>query len=100
LWSGKIISGRYAQHGDSHSGLELMTFIPKELLGSGFAVKGSLPHHNEIAVDGDAVEKGHVLYQSSASGATGRMCFENQFMWRKQTAIGHIRAAFQANWTG
>lgn len=97
LWQDKIISGRYAQKRDSHDTFELITFIPKALTGAGFAVKGSLPHHNEIAVDSESIEDHHRLYRQVSSGPADRLAYDNQFRWRTQTAIEHIRQAFTDN---
>ena len=100
LWNGKLISGRYAQKGDSHGFLEKFVNVPDELIGPDFDRRGALPHHEEIAVDSDKREKGHKLYRASVSDRTARDAYQNQFRWRKNTAIAHIRAAFQANWSG
>jgi hypothetical protein len=100
LWSGKVISGRYAQKGDSHGFLEKFVNVPPELIGPDFPKRGSLPHHEEIAVDSDKREKGHRLYTASAPDKAARNAYQNQFRWRRNTAIAHIRAAFQANWNG
>jgi len=100
-WKGKIISGRYAQRKDSKSTFEAITFIPKELEDApDFANRGALPHHEEIAVDEDGAKRHNQLYQ--AVGPDGdlanRRYFANQFRWRKNTAIEHIRQAFTKNW--
>ena len=100
-WDGQLISGRYAQKADSHSALEAMTNIPKELLNSpGFARRGALPHHNEIAVDETKRDRAHLLYQSGP--ATGRpadrLLYANQFNWCRNTAVAHIRQAFVQSW--
>jgi len=100
FWSGKIISGRYAQTGDSQSSLETLTFIPKRLIDSDFKYRGGLPHHNEIAVDDSVFEKGHKLYRNINPPPVGdRTAFINQFNWRKQAATAHIRQVFQGAWT-
>lgn len=99
FWNGKIISGRYAQTGDSQSSLEAFTFIPKRLIDGNFKYRGGLPHHNEIAVDDSVFEKGHKLYRNIVPPPAGdRTAFINQFNWRKQAAVAHIRQVFQEAW--
>ena len=100
FWNGKIISGRYAQTGDSQSSLETLTFIPKRFIDGDFKYRGGLPHHNEIAVDDSVFEKGHKLYRNINPPPVGdRTAFINQFNWRKQAATAHIRQVFQGAWT-
>ncbi|AXS80048.1 transglutaminase family protein [Dechloromonas sp. HYN0024] len=95
LWAGQLISGRYAQPGDSQSILEGPTKIPDSLLKrTDFAQRGSLPHHNTMAVDQATREKTHLLYTAGSQGPTDRMAYANQFAWRVQTATNHIRAAY------
>jgi hypothetical protein len=96
-WKGQLISGRYAQSGDSQSAIEALTYIPKELLNMDFAKRGSLPHHNTIAVDAEQKESGHILYSSTGKG---RLSYANQYEWRKGAAIQHIRNAYLANRRG
>ncbi len=89
LWKGKLISGRYAQKGDSHNITETITFIPSLLTREkGFGLRGSLPHHNEIAVDEDQGKNN--LYDSDR--------FAAQYLLRKDAAVRHIRKAFADNW--
>jgi hypothetical protein len=104
-WAGLIISGRYAQNNDSQGELigyliEAHNKIPANLLGeSDFYLRGSLPHHNEIAVDDEKLNPDkHRLYSLDAQES--RMNFKNQFHWRENTAVLHIRKAFFDNWTG
>lgn len=95
FWEGRVISGRYAQPGDTQPGwanafTEGITFIPKELLDAeDFGYRGVLPHHNEIAVDEgySGRNRSHVLYKDAES-------YERQFNWRKAAAAEHIRAAY------
>jgi hypothetical protein len=89
LWKGKLISGRYAQKHDSHGVVETITFIPASLTkDKSFRLRGSLPHHNEIAVDED---RGHnILYDKGK--------FAAQYQLRKDAAVRHIRQAFIENW--
>ncbi|SEK86064.1 transglutaminase-like domain-containing protein [Nitrosovibrio tenuis] len=89
LWKGKLISGRYAQKSDSHSIVERITFVPAVLTkDKSFKARGSLPHHNEIAVDED--QGSNVLYDSGK--------FAAQYNLRKDAAVRHIRQAFVDNW--
>jgi hypothetical protein len=96
-WAGKFISGRYAQKYDPKATFwEGFTSIPISLSSaSDFKYRGSLPHHDEIAVDADAMGSRHKLYSSNTSGPGDREAYANQFLWRKNTAIRHIRQAFQ-----
>ena len=91
LWAGKLISGRYAQDGDTQPGLINQLFeegpshIPPGLLNApDFWHRWSLPHHNEIAVDSDSGS--NKLYNSSE--------YARQFLLRSSTASRHIREAF------
>lgn len=104
-WQGQIISGRYAQKGDAQGSgasklIESVTFIPQALRRTpGFAMRGGLPHHNEIAVDDATREDTHRLYHDAPNpAADDRLAYRNQFAWRRDTAIAHIRQAFQACW--
>jgi hypothetical protein len=91
LWKGKIISGRYAQPGDSHSLGELLCVIPRELKHRpDFAPRGSLPHHNEIAVDDKTRDASHVLYDDAA--------YAGQFRLRYDAARRHIAQVFKDRW--
>lgn len=94
-WNAQLISGRYAQPHDTQPGwanavTEGFTFIPKDLLmAADFKYRGGLPHHNEIAVDEEYSKrnKSHKLYSDSGT-------YNQQFVWRKQAATEHIRAAY------
>ncbi|HYK89488.1 MAG TPA: transglutaminase domain-containing protein [Acidobacteriota bacterium] len=100
-WSGQLISGRYAQPHDTQAGLtnhltEGITRIPAKLRNEqGFSDRGSLPHHNQIAVDDTVPGAQHCLYSAEAGQA--RMSFDYQLKWRKNTAILHVRKAFTDN---
>ncbi len=101
-WTGQVISGRYAQPRDTQPGLtnhltEGVTNIPKNLRNQpGFSDRGSLPHHNQIAVDDTAPGDQHCLYSQKESA---RMSYDNQLKWRKNTAVLHVRKAFVDNFT-
>jgi hypothetical protein len=100
-WNGEIISGRYAQRSDSQDFIERFVYIPGELEAKGdFPKRGSLPHHNEIAVDDSAIKDNskHKLYKPTKSYGDDRMSFENQFRWRKNAAVAHVRDVFLKNW--
>ena len=99
LWNGEILSGRYAQMKDSHGFLERLMNIPDEMLTApDFYKCWSLPHHDEIAVDEERLSNGHKLYTGTRTSDTDRLSYENQFRWRKNAAVNHIRQAFQENW--
>ncbi len=102
-WSGLLISGRYAQPNDTQAGLtnhltEGIASIPAVLRNTpGFSDRGSLPHHNQIAVD-DTVPGGqHCLYHQETTAGTALMLYANQLKWRKNTAIMHVRKTFSQN---
>jgi hypothetical protein len=99
-WEAKMISGRYAQLNDSKGVFEALTNIPDDLGRTpGFSLRGGLPHHNEIAVDDESFSDEHILYANKSSpDASDRTAYINQFRWRKQTAINHIRSEFLKNW--
>jgi hypothetical protein len=103
-WTGQVISGRYAQPNDTQAGLtnhltEGIASIPTALRNQpGFSDRGSLPHHNEIAVD-DTVPGGqHCLYTKEEKGPGSRISYDNQLKWRKNSAILHVRNAFVDNY--
>jgi hypothetical protein len=99
-WAGKLISGRYAQKHDPKSGFfENFTSLPLDLTqAAGYSTRGALPHHNEIAVDDQSLSADHKLYRATANGPDDRQAFTNQFRWRKNTAIQHIRKALLENY--
>jgi len=103
IWNGKLISGRYAQDNDTHSGLINQLFeegpshIPGNLIDANFYKRGGVPHHNQIAVDSDTKSTDHILYLDKTNSPTDRLLYSNQFNWRKQTAISHIKKAFWDN---
>lgn len=109
-WEGEIISGRYAQENDTQPGLiniftEGLAKIPEELLNMknskqklDFPDRGSLPHHNEIAVDEKEISDTHKLYSKTTKDRMDIMSHENQFKWRKNSAIRHVRKIFEDNW--
>jgi hypothetical protein len=88
-FKGRIISGRYAQHGDSQDMLERLTPTPSTLDRPGD--RAALPHHNDIAVDGNKTS--NKLYQPVGE-------YHRQFVMRQAAAVQHIRSAFVDNWTG
>jgi len=100
LWKNKIISGRYAQREDNHGEdvfdviIEGKTYIPEELEErEDFCKRGSVPHHNEIAVDSEKIGS-NKLYSKSTTDRMDPKSYSNQFKWRKNSAIRHIRQAF------
>jgi hypothetical protein len=98
-WAGKLISGRYAQKYDPRAGFfEGFTSLPASLAQApDFPTRGSLPHHNEIAVDDSSMGSGHKLYRAKSSGPADRGSYANQFRWRVNTAVEHIRRALDDN---
>ncbi len=99
-WAGQLISGRYAQRYDPKATFfEGLTSMPLELAEApDYPVRGSLPHHDEIAVDAEAPSSSHQLYDKSAGpDPEDRAAYANQFRWRKNAAIAHIRKAFEDN---
>ena len=102
-WAGQLISGRYAQKYDPKAGFwEGLTSIPFSLSSApDYKVRGLLPHHNEIAIDSATPFPEHRLYSTAPNPAPDdRDAYANQFRWRVNTAIAHIRQAFDANWHG
>ncbi len=100
-WAGQLISGRYAQKYDPKASFwEGLTSIPFALSSApDYRPRGLLPHHNEIAVDSATPAKEHRLYQTGLNPEPDdRSAFANQFRWRMNTAIDHIRQAFDENW--
>ena len=100
LWKGRLLSGRYAQNHEIPKDLiEKFTSIPEGLRKQpDFWQRGSLPHHNEIAVDQAKRDAGHQLYNATSASPTDRMAYPNQFKWRTNAACEHIRQAFQQRW--
>jgi hypothetical protein len=91
MWKARIISGRYAQHADSHDASEWICVIPRALKRrADFAQRGSLPHHNEIAVDDQTRSAKHVLYDDAA--------YNRQYALRYDAAKRHIAQAFKDRW--
>jgi len=91
----KIISGRFAQPRDpSQTFLERnFVYIPYDMRNAkDFPARGSLPHHNEIAVDAPLGEdkrlpEGHELYQTPQA-------YQKQFDIRLDAAQRHVARAY------
>ncbi len=100
LWAGEIISGRYAQKHDPKAGFwEGFTSISLDIARApDYSTRGALPHHNEIAVDGEKLASGHKLYRRKSNGPEDRQSYANQFRWRRNTAIQHVRKALLDNY--
>jgi hypothetical protein len=88
-WKGAILSGRYAQRGDSRAFIEALCPTPRDLEKPGD--RAALPHHDEIAVDGNG--SSNRLYSPVGE-------YHRQFVMRQGAAVEHIRKAFRENWTG
>jgi hypothetical protein len=87
VWEGRILSGRYAQPGDGRSLLEKLTPTPGYLVHPGD--RAALPHHDEIAVDGN--ESSNRLYPRAGE-------YHRQFEMRRNASVEHIRQEFKKNW--
>jgi len=90
-----IISGRFAQPDDPVNS-DLIKFfinIPYVMRRKPeFHLKGGLPHHDEVAIDGPldkdgAIPKKHRLYGDPAK-------YQRQFELRRSAAVRHIRSIF------
>jgi hypothetical protein len=93
-WEGRILTGRYAQRGDGDGEhldhlIEAATWIPEPYLQDpDFHFRGALPHHHEIVVDDHDRDAAHELYTSDKQ-------YREQFDLRTNTAILHVRQAFE-----
>ena len=90
-WKGRAISGRYSFPNDTHDAIESVTNAPPATALPSTAAKnfaGSLPHHNEIAVDEDG-DHTNALYNATQ--------YKQQFALRYHLALRHITAAFAAH---
>ncbi|HSO31270.1 MAG TPA: transglutaminase domain-containing protein [Labilithrix sp.] len=91
-WDGRLISGRYAQSPDDAMGsfvernIEELNHLPPEFAT---AERGALPHHDEIAVDAADPSASHRLFRDVAT-------YRQQFQWRVDSAVRHIRDAFSS----
>jgi hypothetical protein len=87
-WQGRAISGRYSLSGDSKSFIERITNAPSSSLFPSQAVRqftGSLPHHDELAVD--MATGSNKLYKSAE--------FALQYRWRYHLALRHMVAVLK-----
>jgi hypothetical protein len=101
----KIISGRYAQPGETFrrkgnhwlkDSAEWATPYPDDLEGNNeLAMHACLPHHEEIAVDSTDMEESHKLYRDPSD--PGKTAYLKQFYMRKEAATTQIRQLC-ANW--
>ncbi len=104
LWSGKLISGRYAQSPDSRppGTLENLAKVPTDVSNrADYDKHAALPHHDEIAVDEADVGSDHILYSRDTPSPTqldDRQYYANQYRWRYFSAVQHIRQSFESNW--
>lgn len=80
-----IISGRYAQPNDNSDGFfARLTHYPNELkVTSELDMRKWLPHHDEIAVDGETPSANHRLYNNNT--------YTNEFNKRVAAAIEHTK---------
>ncbi|MEY2937075.1 MAG: hypothetical protein RL033_7824 [Pseudomonadota bacterium] len=92
LWKGSPISGRYSFQGDSQGFIEGITNVPGR---SSFptdddrSFAGSLPHHDEIAVDEDTPHTRNALYPEDL--------YALQFKLRYELALKHIEDVLAAH---
>ncbi len=98
-WKETLISGRYAmtKEGRQRRGStvdrlsEAISFIPDDLINDvtdNFALRGALPHHNELAVDDESPSPYHLLYDGPTYAA--------QYELRRKAAVTHIRQLLDA----
>ncbi len=99
LFRGKLISGRYAQEGDTAPGVgaavsEGQTHLPAWLTRrADWAQRGALPHHDEIAVDSPVRSARHRLYRDLPE-------YQRQYQLRIRLATEHLTREFTARWRG
>ena len=60
------------------------------ILGRNHRDRGSLPHHDEVAVDSQTMGSGHRLYQDPAE-------YGRRFLERRDAATAHVKAVY-AHW--
>jgi hypothetical protein len=87
-WKGGPISGRYALKGDKHAFIEsLVNTAPMEAFPSAAsrALAGSLPHHDELAVD----------HEHGSNKLYGAKRYAQQYFVRYALAVRHITAVLQ-----
>lgn len=92
VWKGHPISGRYSLPGDSQNFFEGITNAPRaNNFPSAKARKlaGSLPHHDEIAVDEAGSGHSNKIYSKAQ--------YAEQFKLRRSLAIAHITKALAAH---
>jgi hypothetical protein len=77
----------------------ILSIIPDNLLTMpGFNKRGWVPHHNEIAVDDVKKDDIHRLYKPGDNPVRNdKLAYANQFKWRKNAAIQHIRKVYTEN---
>ncbi len=91
-WGGRPISGRYSFSGDSKGVIERVTNSPDPALFPNDAARkfaGSLPHHDEIAVDEAGSDKSNKLYPVGT--------YASQFALRYGLAVQHAANALKAH---
>jgi hypothetical protein len=90
LWQGKIISGRYSQPHDGRSLVEDITRGITDVVNDADEQRyaGSLPHHDDMAVDEQGEHK-NLLYPLKT--------YKQQFGYRYKTAVKHVAQAIAAH---
>ena len=66
--------------------IEELNRLPQEIAT---AERGTLPHHDEIAVDAADPSASHRLFRDVAT-------YRQRFQWRVDSAVRHIREAFSS----
>jgi hypothetical protein len=100
-WDGKLISGRYGQPGDTNLLDKVFTQTlsdPTLRARPNWKNEIVLPQHAEIAVDANSQPGSNVLYIPGvvpAGSESDKRYFSNQFHWRKDVAVRHVRQEFQ-----
>ncbi len=104
FWSGKIISGRYAQPNEPFRSGSTVDDAFEQLVKYPDALKPALdnnrtaiPHHDQIAVDSDTMSAAHQLYADPAKPGETTTAYSEQFTLRKELAIRHIATRCK-NW--
>ena len=90
VWKGHPISGRYSLPGDSQNFFEAITNAPNAFPSAkARKLAGSLPHHDEIAVDEAGSNHSNKIYSKAQ--------YAEQFKLRRSLAIAHIANALAAH---
>jgi hypothetical protein len=96
VWGGRLISGRYGQPYEPPYRMERFATMSEEDFWKlpKWRERTLLPRHDDIAVDCANRPSYHRLYSDSSPMA--RQIYSNQYRWRKNAAIEHVRQAVQS----